>query len=746
MTGSALAVLRRFLTRSFSSMSRNGALDGLEVDGCANVQDLIQRFREEWRLGREPDLDAYWRIASASGCDLYVLTTLIKIELAARFLRGERPTAAEYFARLDPYPDHSERIISVVYEEFCLLEELGETPDTAEFCDRYGPLGDSIASQLRLHSLFNDAVSRPSPPKFPRVGDSFLGYRLVRELGRGGSARVYLAEDPELGSRPVALKVSPNKGEEPSLQGRLDHPNIVPVHAVRRDEENGLRALSMPFRPGRTLDDVLRMVWKGRRRPRRADVFQEALADIDGGEAGGVGFDGWAGFPRRRGYIHGCAWIAACIARALAHAHQRGVRHLDVKPANVLLTAAEGPKLLDFNLAQESKGPQQALTALRGGTLPYMAPEQLRAFLDDSRWEEVGSAADVYSLGLVLREMLTGRRPEAPDPELPPPRAIAALLDLRTSTPTGPKRLDSSIPGPLDAIVRKCLEPDASRRFASAADLADELNRYVAGEAPRRVSAGTNSEALTSWAVRRRRPLAAATLGIATLSIAWLVVVPGVASLTYGLGKEAARDNRSEEAVRLLTVATRLAPSDTLSWAELAAARQTSYDYAGAHDAWERAIALGGKLDAPVSPSKRAEMMANDVITRVRLVESEMREPVEGRPVACERLIALLNRCLIDVRSGRALAGGDVTTQCILDLSEATVNVTRGNLLNRRNDPVAAKLSYRKAREALDHFDSARRTKRFSRLEMLHALYDRLHEALERLPVETSQPGPARNR
>jgi serine/threonine protein kinase len=124
--------------------------------------------------------------------------------------------------------------------------------------------------------------------------------------------------------------------------------------------------------------------------------------------------DGWEGFPRRGTYAEGVAWIVMTLARALHYAHRRRTYHRDVKPANVLLTLQHGPQLLDFNLADSPHSAHEAEAALHGGTLPYMAPEQIEAFLDPTLWGKVEAKADVYSLGLVFREMLTGQMPELP--------------------------------------------------------------------------------------------------------------------------------------------------------------------------------------------------------------------------------------------------------------------------------------------------------------------------------------------
>ena len=117
-----------------------------------------------------------------------------------------------------------------------------------------------------------------------------------------------------------------------------------------------------------------------------------------------------------------------------------------MKPGNVLLTLQHGPQLLDFNLAESPHSADNAQLALHGGTLPYMAPEQIEAFINPDLWNKVGAKADIYSLGLVLRELLTGKEPEVPDRTLPPPRALRAVLDSRSFLEVDVRRFNPSIP------------------------------------------------------------------------------------------------------------------------------------------------------------------------------------------------------------------------------------------------------------------------------------------------------------
>ena len=337
---------------------------------------------------------------------------MIKAELRCRFELGQTPAVGHY---LDRFPDllrADSRVVSLIYEEFCLLEERGKTPDVAAFCDRYPAWRDSLVSQLQYHRLFSKAVGlHPPGPEYPEPGSEFEEFQLVSMIGRGGSSRVYLAHDLSLGGKRVVLKISPDRGQEPKTQGALDHPHIVPVHSVSFHPDGILRGLSMPYRPGLPLDEIVKRV-RPQRRPRTAKILWDALIEgtspeliplsadqLSSRRESGPSCDGWKGFPIRGTYSQGVAWIALVLARTLHYAHGMQTFHRDVKPGNVLITLDHGPQLLDFNLAESPHSSQRAESAMLGGTLPYMAPEQIEAFLNPDLWGTVGARADIYSPG-----------------------------------------------------------------------------------------------------------------------------------------------------------------------------------------------------------------------------------------------------------------------------------------------------------------------------------------------------------
>ena len=492
------------------------------------VDREVRRFEQACRLRDDVALRRYWADRadreSLNGEDeLICLGGLIKADLRRRFERGESPAVASYLEEFPRLATADSRVVSLIYEEYCLREERGEDLNVESFCDRYPDWRDSLASQLRYHRLLSRAAGLPPPkPRFPEAGESFEEFVLRSQIGKGGYSRVFLADDLSLGGKRVVLKVSVDRGREAETQGALDHPHIVPVNSVTYQPDGDLRGLSMPYRPGLPLDEVARRIRDGGRSPRSARALWDHLvAGIDLGPVGqrdegfaaalqaGPHGDGWRGFPVDGSYARGIAWIGLILARALDYAHRRETFHRDVKPGNVLLTIQHGPQLLDFNLAQSPHSPKEAESALLGGTLPYMAPEQIEAFLNPDLWGRVGALADLYSLGLVLRELLTGRGPELPNPDIPPPRAMRELLDRRAGLSTDLRRHDPRIPHALEAIVKKCLAFKPEDRYLDAGRLADDLENFLERRPLEHVKNPSRAERLLNWATRNRRVLAA---------------------------------------------------------------------------------------------------------------------------------------------------------------------------------------------------------------------------------------------
>ncbi len=485
------------------------------------IADALDILVEARRLGKNPNLETLWR---DFGGARNLLVELVKVDLQCRFELGDEASVREYLDRFPGLQDESVRLMSLLYEEYCLLEEAGKEPDPESFCQRYEPWYDSLASQLRYHQAVTRLVPVTKPLKFPSPGDHFLRFRLQSLLGRGGQARVYLARDNEMGGRPTALKVSEDRGDEPSMMGRLQHPHIMPVYTVVRDPETGLRGLCMPYRPGISLDDLLRKIQEVPANNRTTRLLLQTLDPDDPSRLKEA--PGWQGFPAQDLFPYGSAWIGARLAEALDHAHHCGINHRDVKPANILLTLNEGPQLLDFNLAHDDHRTVDPENAALGGTLPYMSPEQLDAFRDPECWGDVGVTSDVYSLGLVLHELVSGQRPATPDESTPISIAIGELIQQRMFGVRSARELNPNVPSGLDAIISKAIDPDPDERYQSASALADDLDRFILRQPLVGTSNPSLKERVFAWIHRRRFTLLSGLLyGMVTFLLLVIVLV-----------------------------------------------------------------------------------------------------------------------------------------------------------------------------------------------------------------------------
>lgn len=311
-------------------------------------------------------------------------------EIKAGWSKGEPADAVRALDQHQQLRERKSFVLDLAYEEYCRRTDEGEMVEREAFIERFPTHARSLARLLDVHDYLSQAgtLTGLSPAKWPQIGDRFLGFEVVEELGRGAFARVYRATELALGNRPVVLKVARQGAGEADTLGRLRHRNVVPVHAVLEDPDSGLTAIVMPYLGSRTLCEFL----------------DEAAAK-----------------PSQR-YVENVLAIGSKLCDALEFTHSNGVLHRDLKPSNILLSADEEPMLLDFNLAVRL----DQETARAGGTLPYMAPEQLESIHRKST-TVVDSRADIFGLGVVLYEMLTGELPFHPKE----PSSAAAQWECR---------------------------------------------------------------------------------------------------------------------------------------------------------------------------------------------------------------------------------------------------------------------------------------------------------------------------
>jgi tetratricopeptide (TPR) repeat protein len=436
------------------------------------VDQACARFEDEWRQGRRPRLEEF--LSGAAGAErTELLRELLRLERHYRGAAGERVVLEDYERR---FPADAALVRAVLQDDPyrtvkppSIPEGMGAAPGSAPTAWDAGDL----------------------PPR--TVGD----YDIVGELGHGGMGVVYKAVQRKL-KRTVALKmIVAERHTDPQLRARFDtearaaarlrHPNIIQVHEVGTGE-NGCPFFSLEFADGGSLDQRL----QGTPQPARL-----------------------------------AAELVTVLARAVQFAHERGVLHRDLKPANVLLflkpdragtvNPAREPleafdlKITDFGLAKLLDGGEgHTQTEVALGTPPYMAPEQT-----GTRGKEVGPRTDVYALAAILYKLLTGR------PPFQGATALETMEQVRSQEPVPPGRLQPKVARDLETICLKGLSKEPARRYATAADLADDLQRWLDGRPIHARRAGVWER---GWKYARRKPWVVATVAASVAAVLSLVV------------------------------------------------------------------------------------------------------------------------------------------------------------------------------------------------------------------------------
>jgi serine/threonine protein kinase len=418
---------------------------------------------------------------------------------------------------------------------------------------------DSFPDRREYAQLFRD-VHRSDPDaanrlaraiaNLPEAGITFLNFRLIKELGRGALAKVYLAEQADLANRFVAVKISTDMSAESQTLARLQHTNIVPIYSIHRADP--FQAVCMPYFGATTLATLLAEIGLGASLPISGKILADTVRDRKAAtqragapkpassvsssrapesqsEQATESVASGDGTPdgvtmkmlRQLSYVEAILWVTARIADALAHAHERGILHRDLKPANVLLTDDGEPMLLDFNLAGRTAAGSTALAASIGGTLPYMSPEHLEAFRGDDR--SVDARSDVYSLGVILYELLTGEPPFKAH-RGSSDNVLADMIEDRRSTRPSIRRWNPAVSPAVEAIVQHCLEPDPAKRYQSARELHEDLVRQLRSLPLKHAAEPSVLERLRK--MRRRHPRFA--LGTLVVLLGAMLVVLGV--------------------------------------------------------------------------------------------------------------------------------------------------------------------------------------------------------------------------
>jgi serine/threonine protein kinase/Flp pilus assembly protein TadD len=364
-------------------------------------------------------------------------------------------------------------------------------------------------SNLARSSVSGGSTATTEAVTMPQPGDAFFGFRLVEEIGHGTFARVFLAKQESLANRKVALKVTLRPTREPERLASLQHTNVVPVYSVHTALP--VQIICMPYLGRRTIADVLTGYRKSQVAP--GHTTRKAVATRNGSSVAGSRPRSGYRFPPEVaalasdaprpsdplvGDVEAVLGIVRQLAEGLAHAHDRGVLHLDLKPANVLIADTGEPMLLDFNLSYAAfEGNREVV----GGTIPYMAPEQLLDLQTRGKGE-VDARTDLYSLGVMMFELLTGKHPFPVTS-----RTLTEFEGLIRSRRKGPPplcELNSAVTPAVEAIVWKLLAPEPANRYQHAVDLREDIDRQLADRPLQFAADRSIPERLGKW--RRRNP------------------------------------------------------------------------------------------------------------------------------------------------------------------------------------------------------------------------------------------------
>jgi WD40 repeat protein/tRNA A-37 threonylcarbamoyl transferase component Bud32 len=433
-------------------------LDRLTVDQRAIVEERVQAFKDAWQRGERPAIVRY--LPAKPPARTAAQIELVHLDLKHRFDAGEPRQVSSYVA------------------EFPLL------------ADDQRQLAELKAADSELRKRFATTATRDSEEwqqSLPAAGDKvryFGDYELLEQIARGGMGVVYKARQVSL-NRVVALKMilagqlaSEREVErfytEAQAAANLQHPNIVAIHEV--GQHVGQHYFSMDYVAGKSLAQLVR---------------EKPFAAVQ------------------------AARYVKTIAEAIEYAHQHGTLHRDLKPANVLIDTFDQPRVTDFGLAKRIEGTAQLTsTGSLMGTPSYMPPEQAGAH--DGK---VGPASDVYSLGAVLYELVTGRPPFLGE------SLVVTLNQVLNTEPVPPRLLNPEIPRDLETVCLKCLQKEPGKRYQTAAELAGDLRRFLKNEP---ILARPVGAIERTWRWCLRNPVVA-SLGAA---IAMLLLISAVGGTT----------------------------------------------------------------------------------------------------------------------------------------------------------------------------------------------------------------------
>jgi hypothetical protein len=419
------------------------------------------------------------------------------VEIKRKWRHGETPDARAALADHPELARFKSIVVDLAYEEFLLREKGGEPPNPASFAVRFSTYRASVRKMLDAHKLLQERpeLLESAGGDWPEIGSTIQDCILLVELGRGAFGRAYLAKDPGIGDRLCVIKVSAGGSDEARLMGRMAHDHVTDV---RWAHPFGHRtAVCMPFVGVSTLADVISAAFpgEGQSRTLTAQIILDAAEADD--LAGQVARTTDPIVRPNEPFVVGACAVAARIADAVTYLHTKKIIHGDLKPSNVVVGPGGSPHLIDFNLSGQDAPPGTVR-----GTPAYMAPELLDALTKLPTTPIDPHKADLFALGVVLYELLTGHHPFQPKSGS---AANVTTDKLAAAIRGGPPLFPNEIPPSVARVIASCLAVDPGARPASATVVQSVLDRFVSdSRAPSR---------------RRRRVSTAAALVAALLVV-----------------------------------------------------------------------------------------------------------------------------------------------------------------------------------------------------------------------------------
>jgi eukaryotic-like serine/threonine-protein kinase len=495
------------------------------TEDLRDLKDAVKRFEHAWRQGSRPAIDDYLPVGEPQRSR--ALNELVHIDLELRLKAGEAARVEEYLVRYPKLTDDRMAVIELIAAEHRLRRRGEPALAFQDYLQRFPQYGAELAAHIaRLTIATGDTPAHPAEPQTEALPE-VAGYEVLGLLGRGGMGVVYQARQLGL-QRTVALKMvltGSHAGPkdlarfraEAEALARLQHPNIVQIYDVGNTA--GRPYFVLEFVAGGSLAQYLKAT------------------------------------PQP---VRPAAQLVETLARAVHAAHASGVIHRDLKPANILLMdEGEGardesknlsplasrlaflvPKITDFGVAKcagDREAPDLRGLTVTGellGTPNYMAPEQAAV-----PRQPVGPAADVYALGAILYELLTGRPPFTGETPL------ATVMQVLHNDPVSVTSLQPNVPRDLETICHKCLRKEPRQRYGSALELAEDLQRFLRAEAIRARPVRA-VEKLRSWV--RRHPVPAGLLAAGLLAPVVALITMSV--LSARLVRSSALESAAQQA------------------------------------------------------------------------------------------------------------------------------------------------------------------------------------------------------